>query len=122
MTAANGVAAILVLAVTIYACTGLADYGAGFWDLIAGGRERGRRPRALIDTALTPIWEANHVWLVFLLVTCWTGFGVAFGAIMSTLFVPLALAALGIVLRGANFALRKDAAHAGLRHLSGWLF
>jgi cytochrome bd ubiquinol oxidase subunit II len=122
MTAANGVAAILVLAVTIYACSGLADYGAGFWDLVAGGRERGRRPRALIDTALTPIWEANHVWLVFLLVTCWTGFGVAFGAIMSTLFVPLALAALGIVLRGANFALRKDAAHAGVRHLSGWLF
>lgn len=122
MTAADGTAAILVIAVTLYACTGLADYGAGFWDLLAGGRERGRRPRALIDTALTPIWEANHVWLVFLLVTCWTGFGLAFGRLMSTLFIPLSLAALGIVLRGANFALRKDAARAGARHLSGWLF
>jgi len=122
MTAANGVAAIIVLAVTVYACTGLADYGAGVWDLAAGGRERGRRPRALIDTALTPIWEANHVWLIFLLVTLWTGFGIAFGAIMSTLFIPLALAALGIVLRGANFALHKDAARRGTRHLAGWLF
>ena len=122
MTAADGVAALLVLAVTLYACTGLADYGAGFWDLLAGGREHGRRPRALIDTALTPIWEANHVWLVFLLVTCWTGFGIAFGSIMSTLFIPLGLAALGIVLRGASFALHKDAARAGARHLSGWLF
>ncbi|MCW6007257.1 cytochrome d ubiquinol oxidase subunit II [Micromonospora sp. CPCC 205371] len=122
MTAVDGVAAVLVLAGTIYPCPGLADCGGGFVDLVAGGRERGRRPRALIDSALTPIWEANHVWLVFLLVTCWTGFGVAFGAIMTTLFVPLALAALGIVLRGANFALRKDATHAGVRHLSGWLF
>jgi cytochrome d ubiquinol oxidase subunit II len=122
MTAADGVAVVLVLAVTLYACSGLADYGAGFWDLTAGGQTRGERPRALIDAVLTPVWEANHVWLVFLLVTCWTGFGAAFGAIMSTLFIPLSLAAFGIVLRGANFALHKDAARAGARHLAGWLF
>ena len=122
MTAADGVAALLALAVTLYACSGLADYGAGFWDLMAGGGETGRRPRALIDTVVTPVWEANHVWLIFLFVTCWTGFGLAFGSIMSTLFVPLSLAAVGVVLRGANFALRKDAAKAGRRHLAGWLF
>jgi cytochrome d ubiquinol oxidase subunit II len=122
LTAADGVAVVLVLGVTLYAWLGLADYGAGFWDLSAGGRERGRRPRALIDAAITPVWEANHVWLIFLLVLCWTAFGLAFASIMTTLFVPLTLAALGIVLRGANFAMRKDAARAGGRHLTGWLF
>jgi cytochrome d ubiquinol oxidase subunit II len=122
MTAADAVAVVLVVAVTAYACSGLADYGAGFWDLTAGGRQTGRRPRELIDTAITPVWEANHVWLIFLLVLTWTAFGEAFASIMSTLFIPLALAALGIVLRAASFAMRKDAARAGVRHLAGWLF
>jgi len=122
MTAADGVAVVLVLAVTLFAWSGLADYGAGFWDLVAGGRERGRRPRELIDVAVTPVWEANHVWLVFLLIVCWTGFGIAFASLMSTLFIPLSLAALGIVLRGSSFALRKDAAREGRRHLVGLLF
>jgi cytochrome d ubiquinol oxidase subunit II len=122
MTAAEAVAALLLAAITLYAWSGLADYGAGFWDLVAGGRAGGQRARALIDTVITPVWEANHVWLVFILVVGWTGFGVAFASIMTTLFVPLCLAALGIVLRGANFALRKDAARAGGRHLAGWLF
>src|SRR5262245_15720133 len=122
MTAADAVAGVLVIGVTLYAWSGLADFGAGFWDLTAGGREKGRRPRALIDAAITPVWEANHVWLIFLLVVCWTAFGLAFASIMTTLWIPMALAALGIVLRGANFALRKDAARAGTRHLVGWLF
>jgi len=122
MTAGEGVAAVLVLGITLYAWSGLADYGAGLWDLTAGGREPGRRPRELIDTAVTPVWEANHVWLIFLFVVCWTGFGVAFASIMTTLYIPMSLAALGIVLRGASFALRKDAARAGRRHLAGWLF
>ena len=122
MTAAEAVAGVLVLGVTLYAWSGLADYGAGLWDLTAGGRQSGRRARALIDAAVTPIWEANHVWLVFLLITCWTGFGIAFASIMTTLFVPLTLAALGIVLRGASFALRKDAARRGWRHIAGALF
>jgi cytochrome bd ubiquinol oxidase subunit II len=122
MTAAEGVAAVLVLGMTIYAWSGMADYGAGLWDLLAGGRERGRRPRELIDAAVTPIWEANHVWLVYLLIVTWTGFGIAFASFMTTLYIPLSLAALGIVLRGASFALRKDAAKEGRRHLAGWLF
>jgi cytochrome d ubiquinol oxidase subunit II len=122
MTAGTAVAAVMVLAVTAYACSGLADFGAGFWDLAAGGRETGRRPRALIDTAVTPVWEVNHVWLIFLLVLCWTAFGSAFASIMSTLFVALALAALGIVLRAGGFAMAKDAARADARHVAGWLF
>ncbi|MBV1853711.1 cytochrome d ubiquinol oxidase subunit II [Catellatospora tritici] len=122
MTTAGAVAAVIVIAITLYAWSGLADYGAGFWDLLAGDRASGRRSRQLIDTAVTPVWEANHVWLVFILITTWTAFGIAFASIMTTLFIPLCLAALGIVLRGASFALRKDAARAGRRHVAGWLF
>jgi cytochrome d ubiquinol oxidase subunit II len=122
MNAATAVATVLLLAVTLYACSGLADFGAGLWDLTAGGRERGRRPRALIDMAVAPVWEVNHVWLIFLLILCWTAFGAAFAPIMTTLFVPLALAAGGIVLRGASFAMRRDAARVRARHLAGWLF
>jgi cytochrome d ubiquinol oxidase subunit II len=122
MTTAEAVAAVVLATITIYACTGVADFGAGLWDLTAGGRERGRRPRELIDIAITPVWEANHVWLIFLLILTWTAFGTAFAAIMTTLYIPLALALLGIVLRAASFAIRKDAARAGARHLTGWLF
>ncbi len=107
MTRADACAAILWTGATLYALFGGADFGGGFWDLVAGDAEKGRRPRALIQRSLTPVWEANHVWLIFVLVVFWTAFPEAFGAVMSTLYVPLALAALGIVLRGAGFAFRK---------------
>ncbi|HEX5374840.1 MAG TPA: cytochrome d ubiquinol oxidase subunit II [Solirubrobacterales bacterium] len=108
MTRADVCAAILWTGATLYAVFGGADFGAGFWDLIAGGAEKGKRPRALIERSLTPVWEANHVWLIFILVVLWTAFPEAFGAIMSTLYVPLTLAAFGIVLRGAGFAFRES--------------
>jgi cytochrome d ubiquinol oxidase subunit II len=100
-------AVILFAAVTIYAVFGGADFGAGFWDLIAGGAKRGERPREVIDHSIAPVWEANHVWLIFVFVVLWTCFPEAYASIMLTLFVPLTLAALGIVLRGASFAFRK---------------
>jgi cytochrome bd ubiquinol oxidase subunit II len=103
----DAVAVVLFTAVTAYAVFGGADFGAGFWDLIAGGPERGERPRAVIDHSIGPVWEANHVWLIFALVVLWTGFPEAFASITLTLFVPLTLAALGIVLRGSSFAFRK---------------
>jgi cytochrome bd ubiquinol oxidase subunit II len=103
---AEVVAAVLWVALTIYAVFGGADFGAGLWDLLAGGAERGARPREFIDRILTPVWEANHVWLIFMLVITWTAFPSAFASIMSTLYVPLSLAALGIVLRGSGFAFR----------------
>jgi cytochrome d ubiquinol oxidase subunit II len=105
---ADACAAILWIGATMYAIFGGADFGGGFWDLIAGDAERGRRPRARIQRSLTPVWEANHVWLIFILVVLWTAFPEAFAAIMSTLYAPLTLAALGIVLRGAGFAFRKS--------------
>jgi cytochrome d ubiquinol oxidase subunit II len=104
---ATTVAVVLFLGVIMYAITGGADFGAGFWDLVAGGAERGERPRAVIDHSIGPVWEANHVWLIFVFVVLWTGFSEAYASITLTLFVPLTLAALGIVLRGSSFAFRK---------------
>ncbi|HTC86147.1 MAG TPA: cytochrome d ubiquinol oxidase subunit II [Candidatus Acidoferrum sp.] len=122
MTAAEVTAVVLWVGVTAYAVFGGADFGGGFWDLVAGGAERGLRPRALIADAIGPVWEANHTWLIFDLVILWTAFPVAFAAIMSTLFVPLSLAAFGIVLRGAAFAFRPVAAGLPARRAAGAVF
>jgi cytochrome bd ubiquinol oxidase subunit II len=108
VTRADLCAVILWAGATAYALFGGADFGGGFWDLVAGGAERGEQPRALIQRSLTPVWEANHVWLIFILVVLWTAFPPAFSAVMTTLYVPIALAALGIVLRGSGFAFRKS--------------
>jgi cytochrome d ubiquinol oxidase subunit II len=118
LSSADAVAAVLWVGVTLYAVFGGADFGSGFWTLVAGGGERGRRARALIDWAIGPVWEANHVWLIFMLVTLWTAFPEAFGSVMSTLFIPLSLAALGIVLRGAGFAFHRVAARSSARRLA----
>ena len=99
-----------------------ADFGGGLWSLLAGGGERGRRPRELIDWAIGPVWEANHVWLIFVLVVLWTGFSSAFEALFSTLFIPLSLAALGIVLRGAGFAFHRLAERRSGRRLADAAF
>jgi cytochrome d ubiquinol oxidase subunit II len=122
VTAANAVAVVLVVGVTMYAVFGGADFGAGLWSLLAGGGDRGRRPRELIDWAIGPVWEANHVWLIFVLVVLWTGFPTAFEAIFSTLFIPLSLAAFGIVLRGSGFAFQHSARSARGRALSTTVF
>jgi len=103
-------AAFLILGVTAYAVLGSADFGAGFWDLTAGGAEKGGRIRGMIQRSMSPVWEANHVWLIFVLVIAWTAFPVAFGSVMSTLSIPLFLAALGVIFRGMAFALRGQAA------------
>jgi cytochrome bd ubiquinol oxidase subunit II len=99
------VAAGLLLGVMAYALFAGADFGAGFWDLTAG--RAGGRQRRLIDASLAPVWEANHTWLIYCLVVFWTAFPAAFAAVTSTLYIPLGLAALGIVLRGSGFAFRE---------------
>jgi cytochrome bd ubiquinol oxidase subunit II len=103
-------AAFTLVGVTAYVVLGGADFGAGFWDLTAGGAERGAPVRAMIKRSMSPVWEANHVWLIFVLVMLWTAFPEAFGSITSTLAIPLFLAGLGIVLRGGAFALKGHAA------------
>jgi cytochrome d ubiquinol oxidase subunit II len=101
-------ALVLFAAILAYCVFGGADFGAGFWDLTAGGARRGERPREVIDHSIGPVWEANHVWLIFVFVVLWTCFPEAYAAIWITLFVPLTIAALGIVFRGASFAFRKS--------------
>ncbi|MFJ9022076.1 cytochrome d ubiquinol oxidase subunit II [Streptomyces sp. NPDC102259] len=116
------VAWVLLAVVAAYACAGGTDYGAGFWDLLAGGAERGRRPRWLIDHAMEPVWETNNVWLVFVLVIMWTGFPVLFQTVFTAMWLPLALAAVGLVLRGAGFALRKPTQRLAGRRVYGAAF
>lgn len=114
--------AVLMLGIVAYAVLGGADFGAGFWDLTAGGAERGARVRGMVKSAMGPVWEANHVWLIFVLVVFWTAFPKAFGPVMQTLYVPLFLAGLGIVLRGAAFAVRGEAATIAEARLLGATF
>jgi cytochrome d ubiquinol oxidase subunit II len=115
MTAVDLTAITLWLGVTAYAVFGGADFGGGFWDLAAGSGPHSHRVRDLIVNAIGPVWEANHTWLIFDLVILWTAFPPAFAAIMSALFVPLSLAAVGIVLRGSAFAFRPVAGPRGQR-------
>jgi cytochrome d ubiquinol oxidase subunit II len=122
VTRADLCAVILWAGATAYALFGGADFGGGFWDLVAGGAERGERPRGLIQRSLTPVWEANHVWLIFILVVLWTAFPPAFSAVMTTLYVPIALAAVGIVLRGSGFAFRKSIEGLAGRRAAGATF
>ena len=116
------VTAAMFVGVVTYAIFGGADFGSGFFDLTAGGAQRGAELRTLIDHSIGPVWEANHVWLIYVLVMWWTGFPVAFAAAMNTLFLPLILALLGIVLRGASFAFRKYSATLAQARLFGVVF
>jgi cytochrome d ubiquinol oxidase subunit II len=112
----------VALGVTAYAVLGSADFGAGFWDLTAGSAERGGRLRGMVQRSMSPVWEANHVWLIFVLVIIWTAFPVAFGSIFSTLSIPLFLAAIGIIFRGTAFALRGQAATINEARVLGAVF
>ncbi len=105
----DAVAAVLFSGVVLYAVFGGADFGTGVWDLTAGTDARAGRVRRQIDDSIGPVWEANHVWLIFVLVVLWTGFPVPFGAMMRTLALPWLAVGVGIVLRGAGFAFRKYA-------------
>jgi cytochrome bd ubiquinol oxidase subunit II len=122
MTAGQASLVVLWLGLTLYALLAGADFGAGFWDLLAGGTQRGQARRELIERVIGPVWEANHVWLIFVLVLLWTGFPSVFAAVMSTLYLPLTLAALGIIARGAAFAFRKTSAALWQRRLFGAAF
>jgi len=98
---------LMLVGLAAYAVLGGADFGAALWQLSARG-ERGAQLREHAYRAMGPVWEVNHVWLVFVLVICWTAYPEAFASIFSTLTLPLFVAALGIVLRGTAYAV-----HAG---------
>lgn len=96
--------------VALYTVLAGADFGAALWQFGAGGGPRGERLRDHVHHAMGPVWEANHVWLIFVLTVVWTAYPVAFGSLASTLSIPLFLAGLGIIVRGAAYALRSGAA------------
>ena len=101
---------VFVLAgVVLYAVLAGADLGAGFWQLFAGRGRHGEEIREHAHHSMAPVWEANHVWLIFVLTVFWTAYPTAFGSIASTLAIPLFLAGIGIVFRGAAYALRVGA-------------
>ena len=116
------IAALMFLGVVAYAVFGGADFGTGVWDLTAGNAEEGSALRSQIDRSLGPVWEANHVWLIYVFVFLWTAFPTAFVAIMNTLFIPWMLVALGIVLRGGAFAFRKFSTSYREAQLHGIVF
>ena len=118
----DAVAAVMFAAVTLYAVFAGADFGTGLWDLLAGGAKKGAPTRRLIDKALGPVWEANHVWLIFVIVLLWSGFPRPFATIMRELAIPFWLVGLGIVLRGSGFAFRKFAPTLQAARLAGIVF
>ncbi|MFD6639552.1 cytochrome d ubiquinol oxidase subunit II [Micromonospora chalcea] len=107
MTVVDVLLGVLLAGLTLYTLLADADFGAGIWDLLAGGARRGAARRELIAHSIGPVWEANHVWLILVITLFWTTFPPAFAALASTLHIPLTLAALGIIGRGAAFAFRK---------------
>ncbi len=116
------VLAIIWLGISAYGIFGGADFGAGIWDLLAGGPARGERPRRLVERVIGPVWEANHVWLIFVLVYLWTAFPEPFVAIATTMYIPLTIAAIGIIFRGAGFAFRKWASSVARARMAGAAF
>src|SRR3977135_1131686 len=96
----------VLVGLALYTVLGGADFGAGFWQLFAGRGKRGAEIREHAHHAMAPVWEANHVWLIFVLTVVWTAYPLAFGSIPSTLSIPLFIAGVGIVLRGGAYALR----------------
>ena len=113
---------VMFVGLIAYALFGGADFGAGIWDLLAGGTRRGARHRNLIEHSIAPVWEANHVWLIFVLVVLWTAFSTGFAAVVTTLYQPLTLAAFGMIARGAAFAFRKSVTGLGARRFFGACF
>ncbi len=99
------VAGVMLISLILYALLGGADYGGGVWDLFVSG-QRAAAQRALIADAIGPVWEANHVWLILVIVILFTAFPPAFAAIATALHIPLTLMLIGIVLRGTAFTFR----------------
>jgi cytochrome d ubiquinol oxidase subunit II len=119
MSAELALAVVALAALLLYALSGGADYGGGMWDLLATG-PRVQRQRDVIEHAIGPIWEANHVWLILVVVVLFTAFPPAFGAMMTALHIPITAVLLGVVLRGSAFAFRKHDPHG--RHHWGTVF
>ena len=100
------IAVVILISLTLYAVMGGADYGGGMWDLFASGPRADRQRHAIVE-AIAPVWEANHVWLILVVVLLFSGFPRAFSTIMIALHIPITAMLIGIVLRGSAFVFRK---------------
>lgn len=115
-------AGLIGLGVIAYAVLGGADYGGGIWDLLASG-PLAKRQRDAISHAVGPVWEANNVWLIYVIVVTWTAFPIVYATIASALFVPVVLALFGIILRGAAFGFSSQyGRQAGIASAWGRVF
>lgn len=109
------IAAVMVIALLLYALLAGADFGGGMWDMLAFG-PRARQQREAIAEAIGPVWEANHVWLILVIVLLFSAFPPAFAAIMTALHIPITVVLIGIVLRGSTFMFRKYDAQDDATH------
>jgi len=100
------VAIVLVIALIMYAILGGTDYGVGVWVLFSHGK-RGMLQRDVISRTISPIWEANHVWLILINIVLFTAYPLAYGTIVKALFIPLSLVLIGIVMRGAAYTFKN---------------
>jgi cytochrome d ubiquinol oxidase subunit II len=98
-----------LIGLAFYTVLAGADFGAGWWQLTAGEGPDAASVREHAHRAMGPVWEANHVWLIFVITVVWTAYPVAFGSIASTLSIPLFIAAVGVIFRGTAYALRAGA-------------
>ena len=105
--------AFILAGMAAYTVLAGADFGAGVWQLLAGRGKDGDRIRDQAHHSMGPVWEANHVWILFVITVSWTAYPEAFASIASTLCVPLLLALIGIIMRGAAYALRGGARRVG---------
>jgi cytochrome d ubiquinol oxidase subunit II len=122
MIAATLLALVMLAALVLYAVLAGADFGGGLWDLLAIG-PRAKAQRSLIESALAPVWEANHVWLILLVVVLFTAFPVGFATLLTELHAPLTLMLVGIVLRGSAFIFRQyGGGSARAKHTWGRVF
>ncbi len=119
---ADLVVSIIWLGVLAYAVFGGADFGSGAWDLLAGSSRSGATVRHRIDHSIGPVWEANHVWLIFVLVFLWTGFPQVFAALVTAVFIPLLGVGVGIIFRGGAFVFRKSSSSFEQARFFGALF
>ncbi|MGI8555753.1 MAG: cytochrome d ubiquinol oxidase subunit II [Pyrinomonadaceae bacterium] len=101
------IAGIMLGALLLYALLAGADYGGGVWDLLAFGKRK-KEQRELVEDAIGPVWEANHVWLILVIVVLFTAFPKAFAVIATALHIPVSLLLIGIILRGTSFVFRKN--------------
>jgi cytochrome d ubiquinol oxidase subunit II len=109
MQLADGPAIVILLGLAAYMVLAGADFGTGVWELATPQSPRGVAIRDYAHDAMGPVWEANHVWLIFVLVVAWTSYPTAYASILSTLSIPFFFAVLGIIIRGSSYALRAAA-------------